>query len=131
MKPVKDLLKKFLAKHKRIERWSILSAKNLLIRPYLSYLNVPIVAVTGTNGKTTVARLLSRIYQAAGYNVGCSTTDGVTHNARTIVKGDYAGILGVWHASRCPGVDILILETARGGILDYGIAFKQCTIGVM
>lgn len=78
-----------------------------LIRPYVAMLKVPVIAITGTNGKTTVARLLGKILLNAGYNVGACNTEGVTHNGVQIWKGDASWGYGVWKAANCPNVDVL------------------------
>lgn len=106
-------------------------ATNLVYKPYVTSLHVPIIAITGTNGKTTVTRLLERIYLDAGYNVGTCTTDGFTHNGALFLNGDMSGGFGAWKAAKCPNADLLILETARGGILNYGIGFKKCQVGIV
>jgi cyanophycin synthetase len=106
-------------------------ATNFVYKPYITNLHIPIIAITGTNGKTTVARLLERIYLDAGYNVGTCTTDGFTHNGALFMNGDMSWGFGAWKAARCPNADLLILETARGGILNYGIGFKKCQVGIV
>lgn len=67
-------------------------ATKLIYKPAVTRLNVPIIAVTGTNGKTTVTRLLEKVYLDAGYNVGTCTTDGVSHNGTLILNGDDADV---------------------------------------
>jgi len=100
-------------------------------RPFITRLRVPIIAITGTNGKTTVARLLERIYLDAGYNVGTCTTSGVTHNGILVLRGDWSLAGGAYEAAKCPNVDLLVLETARGGMINYGIGFKKCQVGIV
>jgi cyanophycin synthetase len=75
--------------------------------------------------------LLEKIYRDAGYNVGACTTEGVTHNGALIWKGDASWGYGAWRAAECPHVDVLILETGRGGIVRYGIGFKKCQVGIV
>jgi cyanophycin synthetase len=104
---------------------------NCALKPYVSTLGVPIIAVTGTNGKTTVARILERVYLDAGYHVGVCTTAGVSHDGTMVWKGDASWALGVWKAARCPDLNLLILETARGGIVKYGLGFKRCQVGIV
>jgi cyanophycin synthetase len=94
-------------------------------------LNVPIIAITGTNGKTTTARLIERIYLDAGYNVGTCTTEGVTHNGELIWRGDASWGYGALDAAKCPNVDLLVLETGRGGIVRFGLGFRKCHVGIV
>lgn len=103
----------------------------LIVRPFLTRLDVPVIAITGTNGKTTVTRLLSRIYEIAGYNVGACCTNGVMHNGRIIKEGDESNASGAWKAAKCADIDLLVLETARGGIIEYGLGFKKCQVGIV
>jgi cyanophycin synthetase len=83
--------------------------------------DIPVVAVTGTNGKTTTVRLLAFMARTAGKTVAYSSTDGVYRQGRLIEEGDYSGFGGAGKALSQPGVDTAILETARGGILLRGI----------
>jgi len=101
------------------------------VRLCLMRTNVPIIAVTGTNGKTTTVRLLRRILIDAGYNVGACTTEGVTHNGTLFWKGDASWVYGILKAMRCPNIDILVLETARGGLIRYGAGFRRCQVGIV
>ncbi len=70
---------------------------NFIVKPYVTSLHVPIIAVTGTNGKTTITRLLEKVYLNAGYNVGTCNTDGVRHNGEVITKGEH--ILQIMHGA--------------------------------
>jgi len=108
-------------------RW----ATKAIIRPYVNMLGVPIIAITGTNGKTTTTRLIERIFRDAGYNVGACTTEAVTHNGAVIWAGDGSWSYGAWRAAQCPNLDLLVLETARGGLIKYGPGFRQCNVGVV
>jgi cyanophycin synthetase len=81
---------------------------------------IPVIAVTGTNGKTTTVRLLAHIARAAGLTVAHSCTDGVYRNEVLVEAGDYSGFAGAGKALAQPGVEMAILETARGGILLRG-----------
>ena len=103
----------------------------VLVQTKLKYLNVPIIAVTGTNGKTTTTRMIERILRDAGYRVGAGTTEGATHNGRMVWDGDAGGMHGALKASTCPNVDVLVLETARGGIIKHGIAYRHCHVGIV
>ena len=82
---------------------------------------IPVIAVTGTNGKTTTVRLLAHIARTAGLVEAHSCTDGVYRNDALVEEGDYSGFAGAGKALEQPGVQVAILETARGGILLRGI----------
>lgn len=92
---------------------------------------IPIVAVTGTNGKTTTTRLIAHICRQVYDAVGFTTTDGIYIGDRLVEKGDTTGPLSAKLILQDPTVDIAVLETARGGILRSGLAFSQCDIGVV
>ncbi|MEO0375868.1 MAG: cyanophycin synthetase [Cyanobacteria bacterium P01_A01_bin.17] len=92
---------------------------------------VPIVAVTGTNGKTTTTRLIAHICRQVYDVVGFTTTDGIYIGDRLVEKGDTTGPLSAKMILQDPTVDIAVLETARGGILRSGLAFSQCDVGVV
>lgn len=93
--------------------------------------SIPIIAVTGTNGKTTTTRLISHILSVAGYKVGSSSTDNVTINNVQILKGDYSGPEGALKILMDPTVDHAVLEVARGGILRRGLGYKESDIGIL
>jgi cyanophycin synthetase len=92
---------------------------------------VPVIAVTGTNGKTTTVRLLTHIIRTAGKRVAYSSTDGVYVNGDQVEKGDYSGFGGAGTALSQPGVDAAVLETARGGILLRGIGTMHNDVAVV
>ena len=92
---------------------------------------IPVVAVTGTNGKTTTVRLLAHIVRTTGKNVAYSSTDGVYMNEQLVEKGDYSGFGGAARALAQPGVDVAVLETARGGILLRGIGTLHNDVAVV
>lgn len=92
---------------------------------------IPITAITGTNGKTTVTRMISFIWQQAGYNVGMTTTDGIFINGRRILNGDTTGPASARIILSDPRVDVAVLETARGGIVRGGLAFDKCDVGIV
>lgn len=92
---------------------------------------IPIVAVTGTNGKTTTARLLARIFTQMGMRVGLATTDGVYLGGRQVVEGDTTGPDSARMVLGDPEVDIAVLETARGGILRAGLGFDRPDVAVV
>jgi cyanophycin synthetase len=92
---------------------------------------IPIVAVTGTNGKTTTTRLIAHILRGVGRKVGWTSTVGVFIEGEMVLEGDYTGPAGAWRVLREPGLDIAVLETARGGILLRGMACQSNDISVM
>jgi cyanophycin synthetase len=92
---------------------------------------IPIVAVTGTNGKTTVSRLVTHFAKAAGFTPGLTTTDGIYINGRIIDRGDRSGPESAAVVLRDPIVDFAVLECARGGILRAGLGFDQCSISII
>jgi len=91
---------------------------------------IPVVAVTGTNGKTTTVRLIAHLLGASGLRVGMTNTDGVYVNGRQIDSGDCAGPKSARNVLLNPTVDAAVFETARGGILREGLAFDRCQVGV-
>ncbi len=92
---------------------------------------IPVIAVTGTNGKTSTVRLLAHIARTAGKTVAFSSTDGVYLNDRLMEEGDYSGFGGASKALAQPGVEIAILETARGGILLRGMGALHNDVAVV
>jgi cyanophycin synthetase len=92
---------------------------------------IPVVAVTGTNGKTTTVRLLAHLVRSAGGSVAYSSTDGVYHDDELVEEGDYSGFAGAGIALAQPGVDVAVLETARGGILLRGIGTMHNDVAVV
>lgn len=92
---------------------------------------IPILAVTGTNGKTTTTRLLAHIYKQTGVTVGYTTTDGTYIGNYLVEKGDNTGPQSAELILRDPTVEVAVLETARGGILRSGLAFDTCNVGVV
>ena len=92
---------------------------------------IPIIAVTGTNGKTTTTRLIAHIVKNNGYRVGFTTSDGVYIQNSMLLKGDTTGPLSAEFVLRDPTVEFAVLETARGGILRSGLGFGYCDIAVI
>ena len=92
---------------------------------------VPIVAITGTNGKTTTSRMLAHILKMSGKKVGLTTTDGLYIDGKRILQGDLTGPWSAQMVLRDPKVDFAVLETARGGILRAGLGFDYCDIGAI
>jgi cyanophycin synthetase len=99
--------------------------------PELPEPQVPVIAVTGTNGKTTTVRLLAHILRGAGLSVAYSSTDGVFHDGVLVEEGDYAGPSGAGIALAQPGIDAVVLETARGGILLQGLGTSSNDVSVV
>lgn len=97
----------------------------------LTWTGLPIIAVTGTNGKTTVTRLLDQVLRAAGYRVGMCCTDGVSRDGVWLKSEDHAGPGGVRIAARKGGIDILVAETSRGGIIKMGFGFRTCSVAIV
>jgi len=92
---------------------------------------IPVAAVTGTNGKTTVVRLISHIATAGGATVGTTCTEGVWVGGRQIDAGDCSGPASARRVLANPSVTTAVLETARGGILREGCGFDCCDVGVV
>ncbi len=92
---------------------------------------VPIVAVTGTNGKTTTSRMIAHIMKTAGHKVGLTTTDGIYIDGTQILSGDMSGPGSARMVLKNPAVDYAVLETARGGILRSGLGYDRCNIAVV
>lgn len=89
---------------------------------------IPIFAITGTNGKSTTARMLNHILRHAHYNVGLTSTTGVYLDGQRVMTGDCSGPRSARVVLREPSVDAAVLECARGGILREGLAFDECDI---
>lgn len=92
---------------------------------------VPTVAVTGTNGKTTVTRLVAHLFATNGWRVGMTNTDGVWVEGRQTDSGDCAGPKSARNVLGHPDVDAAVFETARGGILREGLGFDRCDVAVV
>ncbi|WP_340105854.1 cyanophycin synthetase [Rhodohalobacter sp. 8-1] len=92
---------------------------------------IPLIAVTGTNGKTTTTRLISHIMKEAGRRVGYTTTDGIYVNDELLMKGDCGGPKSARLILKDPTVDTAVLECARGGILRAGLGFDRCDAAVV
>lgn len=103
---------------------------NMLFPPGTSS-RIPIVAITGTNGKTTTTRLTAHIYRQTGKTVGYTTTDGIYVNEYVVEEGDTTGPQSAMVVLKDPTVEVAVLESARGGILRSGLAFDRCDIGVV
>jgi len=92
---------------------------------------IPIIAITGTNGKTTTTRLTAHIAKSAGKKVGYTTSDGVYIQNQLMMKGDCTGPISSQFVLKDPTVDFAVLECARGGILKSGLAFQNCEVAVV
>ncbi len=92
---------------------------------------IPIVAITGSNGKTTTARLIAHVLNTAGYAVGLTTTDGIFIDEQLVVEGDTTGPWSSRLVLRDPSVEAAVLEVARGGIIHGGLAFDYCDVGLV
>ena len=92
---------------------------------------IPIVAVAGTNGKTTTTRLVAHMARMKGFKVGYTTTDGVYIQNRLMMTGDCTGPASAEFVLKDPTVDFAVLESARGGLLRAGLGFKHCDIAIV
>ncbi|WP_328323186.1 Mur ligase family protein [Kribbella sp. NBC_00382] len=92
---------------------------------------IPVVAVTGTNGKTTTSRMIAHIGRAAGLHVGWSSTDGVYFDGELVKYGDFSGPSGAGQVLSQPGVQLAVTETARGGILRRGVGVAYNDVSVV
>jgi cyanophycin synthetase len=92
---------------------------------------IPVIAVTGTNGKTTTVRLAAHLLKAQGLRVGMTNTDGVYVNGRQTDSGDCSGPRSARNVLMHPDVDAAVFETARGGLLREGLAFDRCQVAVV
>ncbi len=92
---------------------------------------IPVVAVTGVNGKTTTTRLIAHIVRQTGRHVGMTCTEGIYLDDRRLETGDCSGPQSAHKLLMNPGVDAVVLETARGGILRAGLAFDRCDVAVV
>jgi len=89
---------------------------------------IPIASITGTNGKTTTSRMLAHILKLTGQRVGLTSTDGVYVDGQLSVKGDMTGPVAAQMVLRDPGVDVAVMETARGGLLRAGLGYRSCDV---
>jgi len=92
---------------------------------------IPIIAVTGTNGKTTTVRLTAHIARTAGKKVGYCTSDGVYIQNQLMMSGDCSGPVSAQFVLKDPTVDFAVLECARGGILRGGLGFRHCNVAIV
>jgi cyanophycin synthetase len=92
---------------------------------------IPIAALTGTNGKTTTAKMLAHILKSCGHVVGQTATDAVYIDGTVTVRGDMTGPVAARMVLRDPSVDAAVLEVARGGIVRSGLGFDHCDVGAV
>ena len=92
---------------------------------------IPVVAIAGTNGKTTTSRLIGRIFESKGLRVGMTSTDGVYIEGRRTDTGDCSGPKSARNVLLHPDVDAAVFETARGGVLREGLGFDMCDVAVI
>jgi len=92
---------------------------------------IPIVAITGTNGKTTVTRMVSFVLGKSGAKVGMTTTDGIFVNGVKVASGDTTGPISARTILSDSDVEVAVLETARGGLVKRGLGFDWCDVGVI
>ncbi|HYD26501.1 cyanophycin synthetase [Brevundimonas sp.] len=99
--------------------------------PRGSTARIPVLAVTGTNGKSTVGRMLAHVFRHTGRTVGLTNTSGVYINDERLHAGDASGPKSARMVLRDPTVEVAVLECARGGILREGLAFDRCDVGAV
>ena len=92
---------------------------------------IPIVAVTGSNGKTTTTRMISHIFKGMGRSVGMTTTDGIYIDERLVKRADASGPKSAQMVLQNPRVDFAVFETARGGILREGLGYGKNDVAVV
>ncbi|MFT3974607.1 MAG: cyanophycin synthetase [Amaricoccus sp.] len=102
-----------------------------MLFPAGSPARIPIAALTGTNGKTTTARMLAHVLKMAGHVVGQTSTDAVYIDGNVTVKGDMTGPKSAQMVLRDPLIDMAVLETARGGIVRAGLGYDYCDVGAV
>ncbi|HEU4559306.1 MAG TPA: cyanophycin synthetase [Longimicrobium sp.] len=101
------------------------------IYPPGSPATIPVIAITGTNGKTTTTRLIAHLFRGTGGCVGYATTDGIYHQHDLLMEGDFTGPFAAGVVLSHPQVDVAVIETARGGILRGGLGYPACDVGVV
>jgi len=99
--------------------------------PHGSTSRIPIIAITGTNGKTTTTRLIAHLAKMKGHKVGYTTSDGVYIQNQILMKGDCTGPASAEFVLKDPTIDFAVLECARGGLLRAGLGFHKCDIGIV
>ena len=102
-----------------------------MLYPPGSEYTIPVIAITGTNGKTTTTRLVAHLFRQTGKTVGFTTTDGVYLQNRLVMEGDMTGPFSANIILSNPTVEVAVLETARGGLLRSGLGFDEADVGVV
>jgi cyanophycin synthetase len=102
-----------------------------MLYPPGSSARIPIIAISGTNGKTTTTRMMAHIVKQMGHKVGYTTTDGVYIQNQLMMRGDCTGPISAEFILKDPTVDFAVLECARGGILRAGLGFHNCDIAIV
>ena len=92
---------------------------------------IPIVAVTGTNGKTTTSRMISHVFKGMGRKVGMTSTDGIVIDERLVIRSDASGPKSARMVLQNPRVDFAVFEVARGGILREGLGYERNDVAVV
>ncbi len=111
--------------------WTLEAIPELSDIDWLSVRDIPIVLVTGSNGKTTVVRMVAAMAKAAGHTVGYTCTDGVWIGDGAVERGDWSGPVGARRVLQDPTVTFAVLETARGGILRRGLAVQRASVAAI
>ncbi|CAN5780506.1 hypothetical protein BH24CHL6_BH24CHL6_10360 [soil metagenome] len=93
--------------------------------------SIPIVSISGTNGKSTTTRMISHLLREAGRTVGTTTSDGVLINGQLVEEGDLTGPMGAQRVLSEPNLDVAVLETARGGIVLRGVGYESNEVAVL
>jgi cyanophycin synthetase len=114
-----------------IAEGAVVAAAPLGSAPQLTRPQIPVVAISGTNGKTTTARMIGHVAHRAGKFVGWSSTDGVYIDGQLVEAGDFSGPSGAGRVLRYPGVELAVTETARGGILRRGVGVAYNDVSVV
>jgi cyanophycin synthetase len=120
-----------LGRSRRRRELTILRATALGPRPAVPSPRIPVVAVTGTNGKSTTTRLIAHIAERSGLAVGMTNSDGIYVRGSLVEPGDWTGYGGAGRILAEPGLDVAVLETARGGILLRGVGYDHNDVAVV
>jgi cyanophycin synthetase len=133
---IADLFSVLISSRRSLDRLAAEAAEGLASvedgpPPTVADPTLPVIAVTGTNGKTTTVRALAHVLRTAGLHVAYTSTDGVYRDGELVEGGDYSGFGGAARALAQPGIDAVVLETARGGILLRGIGTLHNDVAVV
>lgn len=115
----------------RSASWPLRALPDVAEVAWDSLRDVPVALVTGSNGKTTTTRVLAAMLRARGARVAHTCTDGVFVDGELLEGGDYSGPAGARAALRAPGIDVAVLETARGGLLRRGLAVQKAEVAIV